>query len=90
MVNKYSVDYHTSSSGLTSRIHPLTYNRPLSALSIFKIFVEFSLIKSAYSTMIEENFQIFKLMVFRLLENAFVSQKIKCRHFYSSPLTVFF
>ena len=90
MVNKYSVDYHTSSSGLTSRIHPLTYYRPLSALSIFKIFAEFSLIKSAYSTMIGENFQIFKLMVFRLLENAFVSQKIKCRHFYSSPLAVFF
>ena len=44
-----------------------------------KIFLEFFL-KPVYRTIVVESF---KFMVLRLLENPFVSQKIKSVHFYS-------
>lgn len=46
------------------------------------VFVEFSL-KPAYPPLFEKTF---KLMVLRLLENAFESQKIESGHFIHAPL----
>ena len=58
MVNKRTIDYHSSLSGLTL-IHPLMirFYRLLRALSLSRIFVKFSL-KPVYPTMIRENHQI--------------------------------
>ena len=82
MVSEYSVNCHTSPSGLTLRIQPLSYfSGFLWGLSLSRIFDEFVL-KHVYPTMIGK---IFKFMVLRLLDNVFVSEKIKSINFYSCP-----
>ena len=51
-------------------------------LSPSRYFVEVSL-KAVYRTIVCENFQTFKFMVFVLLENKFDSQKVESRDSYS-------
>ena len=77
--NKHSVVQHPSSSGVASMIYPPSFFSPLRVLSISKIFIS---LKIVYLTMVGK---FFKFMVYRLLENSFVSQKILSRHFYHSP-----
>ena len=67
MVNEYIVDYHRSSSELTSRIHPVIFLwtpkwfvSPEYFLNIFS--------QTCISTMIAEMVQIFKFKILRLLE----------------------
>ena len=60
-------------------IYPPSFFSPLRALSISKIFIS---LKTAYLTMVGK---FFKFMMYRLLANAFASQKILPRHFYHFP-----
>ena len=55
-------------------------------LSLSRYFVEFSL-KAVYPTIVCENFQTFKVLVFRLLANTFESHKFESRdsYLYSLP-----
>lgn len=64
-------------------IYPPSFFSPLRALSISKIFIS---LKTAYLTMVGK---FFKFMMYRLLANAFASQKILPRHFYHFPSKTF-
>ena len=91
MVNKHNVDYHPSPLRLTS--HPLIilwtregftdpskYWRKNENVELkYKMLSFFS---KPYLTIIGK---ILKFILFRLLENVFVSQKIESTHFYSWP-----
>ena len=93
MINKHTVDYHPSPLRLTSTIHPLIilwtregftdpskYWRKNENVELkYKMLSFFS---KPYLTIIGK---ILKFILFRLLENAFVSQKIESIHFYSWP-----
>ena len=71
------VDYHPTPSGLVT----LNLKDPPSHIYsqyLFQLFV-----KPVYYITVGEKF---KNMVFRLLENAFVSQKIESKHFYSCKI----
>ena len=81
MVNKHTVNYHTSLSELTSRIHPLIFLWTPKGFIAPEYFLNFS-----------SNLDIppwlqksFKFIVLRLLEN--MSPKIDSIHFYSCPQT---
>ena len=82
MVNEHTADYHPSPSELTSRIHPLIFLRtPKGFIFSPEYFLNF--FSNLYITpWLRKNF---KFMVLRLLENAFVSQKIESVHFYFIP-----
>ena len=81
IVNKYTVDYHASPSELTSRTHPLIFPwTPRVLYSLQNILNFFSNLYIAPWLQ-----KMLKFMVFRLLENAFVSQKIESVHFYLYP-----
>ena len=77
MVNKCSVNYHPSHSGLTSSVHHLIFQENFS-----QIFLEFSL-KPAFLIMVVGNFQNFWCSDY--LENVYMGQKIGSRHFYLCP-----
>ena len=82
MVNEHTVDNYPSPLGLTSRIRSLIFWCTSEGfISPTKTFVEFSL-KFVYPAMVEKTF---KFIVFRFLENAFVSQKLESISFYSCP-----
>ena len=72
--------YHPILSGLPARIH-LIFPQLFIAFSLPRIFVEFSL-KPVYPTMVGK---VFNFIVFRLLEDAFITQKIASRILYSCP-----
>ena len=61
MINEHSVDYKTSSSGLTLKYIVSYFYRLLGALFLLRIFVGFSL-KPEYSIMVGENFQIYVII----------------------------
>ena len=61
MINEHSVDYKTSSSGLTLKYIVSCFYRLLGALFLLRIFVGFSL-KPEYSIMVGENFQIYVII----------------------------
>ena len=70
MVKKHSVDQHPSPSGFNSQGYNFSYSyKILRVLSLFWIFF----LKSVIPLWVGE---IFKLLFFRLLENAFESHKI--------------
>ena len=73
MVNEYTVDYHYSPSGFTSRIYPLIFLWTPKGLMSPEYFLNF------FSNLYIPPWlqKSFKFMVLRLLENTFVSQ-IKC------------
>ena len=74
MVNEHTGDYHTSLSELTSRIHLLIFLRiPNGFIFSPECFLNF--FSNLYFA------PCFKFMVLRLLENAFVSQKVESVHF---------
>lgn len=77
IINKCSVNYHPSHSGLTSSVHNLIFQENFS-----QIFLEFSL-KPAFLIMVVGNFQ--NLWCSDYLENAYMGQKIESRHFYLCP-----
>ena len=58
MVKQRTVDCHASSSGLNSRYILLYFNRPQRALSLSRVFIQFSL-KPAYPTIAWKIFQIY-------------------------------
>ena len=72
MVNEHTVDYHPSPSEFTSRIDPLIF------LWISKGFISPEFFLNFFSKLHTPPWlqKHFKLMVLRLLENTFVSQKI--------------
>ena len=70
MVNEYTVDYHYSPSGFTSRIYPLIFLWTPKGLMSPEYFLNF------FSNLYIPPWlqKSFKFMVLRLLENKFVSQ----------------
>ena len=79
MTNELSIKHHSGPSGSTSRIS----SRLLRALFPSRMFVEIS-VKLVIPTWLGN---IFKSMVFSLLENVFTNHKIESRHFYSCAPT---
>ena len=84
MVNEHNVYYHRSPSESTSRIHPLIFIwTPKGFVFSPQYFLNF--FSNLYiAPWLQKSF---KLMVLRLLEIVFVSQKIKPVHFYVCPQT---
>ena len=78
MVNEQIVDYHPSLSELTSRIHHLMFLWTPKGF-IFSPEYFLNLLSNLYTAVAES----FKFIGLRLLENAFVSQKIESFYFYS-------
>ena len=74
IVNKHTVDYHPSSSEFTSRIHPLIFLWTLKGF-IFSPECFLNFFSNLY--FVPWQWKSFKFMVLRLLENAFVSQKVE-------------
>ena len=70
-------DNYSSPPGIISRLHPLIFQLTPGGLSLSKRFVEF--LSNLYVTLCFG--KIFKFMVLRLLENAFVIQNIEYIHF---------
>ena len=81
MVNDHSVNYHPNLSGLISQIDPLKFLWIHYRFISLRIFVEF--FSNLYIPLLLG--KIFKFMVFRSLENAFLSQKIGSIHCYWCP-----
>ena len=77
-INKHTIDYHPSPLELASNIHPLVFLY-LPLQNICWIFSRTYISQHGWGN-------LSKFMVFRLLENAFGSQKIKTIHFYLCPL----
>ena len=81
IVNKHSVDYYSSLSQLTSRIHPLiflwTSKGFISPESYLNFFLNLHI-----SPWLRKSF---KFLILRLLANTSVSQKIEVIYFYSCP-----
>ena len=84
ILDEHGVIQYRSPSGSNSQIHYLIFPW---ALSLYRMHVEFSL-KPLYPTMGVENLII--VVQITCLENAFVSQKIESRYFYSCPPTKIF
>ena len=78
MLNEYSVDCQPSSSRLTSGIHP--FYKLLRALSLSRIFVEFSL-QPLYPIMVGNFFQIYGIL--QINGKCIWEPKNQIRHFYS-------
>ena len=76
MVNKHTVDCHPILSELTSRIHSLTFLWFLMGF-IFSLECFLSFFSCFLNYFARCQHKSFKLMVLRLLKNAFVSQKVK-------------
>ena len=81
MVKEHAVNYHPSPSESTSRIHLIFLLTPKG----FIFSPEYFLIFFSNLYIAPWLQKIFKFMVLRLLENAFVSQKIESVHFYLCP-----
>ena len=79
MVNKHTVDYHSSPSQLTSRIHPVIILWTPRGFISSESFLNFFLSLYIPSWLRKS----FEYMVLRLLANRFISQKIESLHFYS-------
>ena len=81
MINKHTVDYHPSPSGLASRIHPLKF------LWTPQVFISPDYLLNFFSDLYVPIWlgKIFKFMVLRLLENAFVSQNLNLFIFTHTP-----
>ena len=80
MTNKCSVNLPSNSFRITLENTSHISSNSI-ALSLPRIFVEFSL-KPVYPTMVGK---VFNFIVFRLLEDAFITQKIASRILYSCP-----
>ena len=84
MINEHTVNYHSSPSELTLRIHPLIFLwTPKGFIFSPKCFLNF--FSNLYFAPCQ--WKTFKLMVLRLLENAFVSQKVEPVHFHLNALS---
>ena len=81
-VDKHSVNYHVSPSGLTSRMHPLLFMQCFNALSFSRRFVEYC-VNSVYLTMVEEDFQNCGVQSNGKCFLRF--KKIEIRHYYLCP-----
>ena len=79
MVNKHTVDYHSSPSQLTSRIHPVIILWTPRGFISSETFLNFFLSLYIPSWLRKS----FEYMVLRLLANRFIRQKIESLHFYS-------
>ena len=82
MVNKHTVDYHPSPSELTSRIHPVIFLWTLKGF-IFRPECFLNFFSNRYFAPWQQ--QSFKFIVLRLMENAFVNQKVEFVHFCLFP-----
>ena len=80
MINKRSVDYHPSSSGLCQE-YILSFSGLLRALFFSGTIVKFSLEVESSLDISPWLGKIFKFIVVRLLENALASQKIESINF---------
>ena len=81
MINKHTLDYHPSHSQLISKVHPLIFLWTRKGFISLEFFLNF--FPNLYTP--PWLWRSFKFIVFRLLANIFVSQKIKSLHFYSCP-----
>ena len=81
ILNQHSVYYHPSLSELTSRMHPLIFLWTCKGFISPEYFLKF------FSNLYIQPWlrKIFKLMMLKLLENTFASQKNKSVDFYSCP-----
>ena len=99
MINKHTVNYHPSLSGLTSKINTL-YMKPYDIIWLYELLYELLLSYeflrgSSLWKVIVEFFlkrvystivgENFIFIMLGLLKNAFVSQKIESFHFYLWP-----
>ena len=79
MLNKHSANYHSSPSGLSSRIHPPIFLKSLHASYLSKIFVQFCL-----TCISHPGWEIFSnLWCWDYWKIYFACQKIESRYFYS-------